>query len=383
MRLGPWGRRPKGESLPRARRGAEEEVEERFDCESCGANLTFEPGSNHTTCAHCGHENSIPEEEDVFEEQDYYETLNRLERLAVHGDQRVVACQSCGAQFTLEPDSHAGACVYCGSDVVTDTGRNRPIKPEALGPFEIDQEAARLALRKWMRRLWFAPSGLAKFARHHDAFSGIYLPFWTFDAKTESRYRGSRGTQRFVPRRMPRIGKPGPDLRSVPRSEIRWRRVTGRILRRFDDVLALAGSNLPMSLVRGLAPWRLGDLVPYREEYLAGFRADAYQIDLPEGYEEAKREMQEIIMHLIREDIGGDLQRIHRVETAFEDVTFKQILLPVWLASYRYKGRFYQVVVNGQTGRVSGDRPYSSMKLVFLGLVIALAVTAGLYFFGR
>ncbi len=358
-------------------------MEERFDCESCGASLTFAPGTSETTCAHCGHQNSIAEEEGVFEEQDYREALANLERLAEHGSQRIVGCQSCGAEFALEPDSHAGACPYCGSDVVTDTGSERPIKPSAIGPFELDQEAARLALRKWLKRLWFSPSGLSDYARRQGALTGIYLPFWTFDAKTDSRYRGARGTMTQVSKRVPRIGKGAKGFKTVMRSKVRWRPVSGRVRWRFDDVLALAGGNLPTARIRGLAPWRLGDLVPYREDYLAGFRSEAYRIDLPEGFEEAKAEMQEVIKHHIRADIGGDVQRISRVDTRYDDITFKQILLPVWLAAYRYRGKSYEVVINGQNGRVSGARPYSAIKIA-LAVALAVSVLVVLFFlFGK
>lgn len=383
MRIGPWGTRPKQEKAARSGIAQDVDIEERFDCESCGANLTFEPGTSHTTCAHCGHMNSISEEQDVFEEQDYREALVTLERLAGQSSQRVVGCQSCGAQFTLEPDSHAGACPYCGSDVVTDTGRDRPIKPAAIGPFELDQEAARQALRKWLKGLWFSPSGLAKFGRRQGALTGIYLPFWTFDARTESRYRGARGTLTHVPRRMPRLGKRRSSLRTVKTAQVRWRPVSGQVRQKFDDVLALAGSNMPMQRVRALAPWRLGDLVPYREDYLAGFRSEAYQVDLPEGFEEAKEAMHEVIKHRIKAQIGGDLQRITRVETGYADITFKQVLLPVWLAAYRYRGKRYEVVINGQNGRVSGERPYSPVKIAFTAGLVLIALIALFLLLGK
>jgi hypothetical protein len=70
-------------------------------------------------------------------------------------------------------------------------------------------------------------------------------------------------------------------------------------------------------------------------------------------------------------DIGGDHQRVHRVETRHEGVTFKHVLLPVWLAAYRYRDRTFRFVVNARTGEVQGERPWSWVK-------IALAVLAGL-----
>ena len=79
----------------------------------------------------------------------------------------------------------------------------------------------------------------------------------------------------------------------------------------------------------------------------------------------------------VKYDIGGDAQRVHSVDTDVKDVTFKHVLLPVWLAAYKYRGQTYRFVVNGRTGRVQGERPYSAWKIAFavtLGLILALGV---------
>lgn len=371
MALGPWGRR---------REEAEEPRELRFDCERCGAGLTFAPGTRQVACAHCGHVNAIPGEERAAgtaapAEIDLRATLARLEAEVAHDSTRIVACRSCGAEFTLEADAHAGACPYCGSDVVTDTGRDRPIKPSALVPFAVDREGARRALRTWLGRRWFAPSDLARYARSGEGLTGLYTPYWTFDAETETRYVGDRGVVVHTARRMPRLGKGGPDLRPMKRSEIRWTRVSGRAARRFDDLLVVASRNLPQDLARALGSWRLQDLVPYREDYLAGFRSEAYQTELAEGFREAQQAMQERIEADVRAAIGGEMQRIRGIETRYGGLTFKHVLLPLWLAGYRYRGKLYQAVVNGQTGEVRGRRPYSPVK-------IGLAVLAGLVALG-
>ena len=81
-----------------------------------------------------------------------------------------------------------------------------------------------------------------------------------------------------------------------------------------------------------------------------------------------------VILRDVRFDIGGDEQRTHEVDTAVSDVTFKHILLPVWLAAYKYRGKSYRFVMNGLTGRVPGERPYLFWEIFFavvFGLLIA------------
>ena len=143
----------------------------------------------------------------------------------------------------------------------------------------------------------------------------------------------------------------------------------------FDDILILAARSLQRKYYDNLEPWDLANLVDYDDRYLSGFQAESYAVSLPAGFEEAKSEMTAPIQAAVRRDIGGDRQRIYSVDTAHHQVTFKHILLPVWLSSYRYKDRLYHVLINARTGEVQGERPWSTWKITFLVLAV-LAVIA-------
>jgi len=195
---------------------------------------------------------------------------------------------------------------------------------------------------------------------------GIYVPYWTFDANTKSAYQGERGTVYYETQTVVQNGK----RQQVKVPRIRWQAVSGRVARFFDDVLVLASTALPKRFTDGLEPWDLAALIPYAPEYLAGFRAEGYSVDLEAGFVEARAHMDAVIARDVRFDIGGDRQQIHDIQTEVRAVTFKHILLPVWLAAYKYRGQTYRFVVNGRNGRVQGERPWSMWK-------IALAVAFG------
>jgi hypothetical protein len=161
-------------------------------------------------------------------------------------------------------------------------------------------------------------------------------------------------------------------------TRIRWTPVSGRVSRFFDDVLVGATNTLPRKITDGLAPWDLQNLEPYREEYLSGFSSQLYQVDLDEGFAQARRIMDGIIRADIARDIGGDAQRIHRLDTQHRNTTFKHLLLPAWSAGFRFKGKAYEFAVNGRTGKVLGDRPYSPWKIGFAA-VLALLLAAGAF----
>ncbi len=228
----------------------------------------------------------------------------------------------------------------------------------------------------WLGRLWFAPNGLKQYARKGRKMDGIYVPYWTYDADTRSQYSGERGTVYYETRRVVRDGK----AVNVQVARVRWRPKRGRVARAFDDVLVLASKSLPKHFTDALAPWDLSHLEPYTPEYLAGFRAEGYAVALEDGFLEARAYMDNVIHRDVRFDIGGDRQRIHQVQTQVSDVTFKHILLPVWVAAYKYRGETYRFVVNGSTGKVQGERPYSNIKIAFaviVGLLLAAAVGYG------
>jgi hypothetical protein len=136
----------------------------------------------------------------------------------------------------------------------------------------------------------------------------------------------------------------------------------------------LASKSLPKRYTDALEPWDLTALEPYTPEYLAGFRAEAYAVPLEDGFAQARAHMDRVIERDVKFDIGGDRQRVHDIDTDLSDLTFKHILLPVWLAAYKYRGKTYRFVVNGRSGRVQGERPYSAFKITFavvLGLMAA------------
>ena len=350
--------------------------EHRFPCDQCGADYRFDPANGTLTCDHCGHTETIgsdPWKGAALKELDFNTaSTDQLPEDEIE-ETRVLSCPNCAAQIEFDPNTPAAECPFCATPIVTGTGINRHIKPRGVLPFSVDERTAHKAMADWLGRLWFAPNGLKQYARKGRRMQGIYVPYWTFDADTKSGYRGERGTVYYETRTVTRDGK------SVQErvTKVRWRAVAGRVARFFDDVLVLASHSLPKNYTDALEPWDLPALEPYQPHYLAGFRAEVYTVALADGYKEARQHMARVIERDVRFDIGGDRQRIHDIDTDVSDVTFKHILLPVWLAAYKYRGTTYRFVINGRTGRVQGERPWSAIKItiaVTLGLLVAAGI---------
>jgi DNA-directed RNA polymerase subunit RPC12/RpoP len=356
-----------------------------YPCPSCGANLVYEPRDGFLTCAHCGHKEAIPQSAAEVEERSFEKYLRirpeQLEQLAANALE--VQCQSCGAKSVFLPPEVAGRCEFCGVQIVAQPRSADPmLAPEGLLPFRVTQQEAGLNLHAWLSSRWFAPSDLKHFAQP-DAIHGIYLPFWTYDTNTITHYTGHRGdyyyeTETYTERDAQ--GNMVTRTRQVQR--IRWSEASGTVSGWFNDVLIPATTSLPSERLNGLEPWDLAELRPYNPAFLSGFKAQRYQVDLAQGFERAQAVIAVEIERDVRSDIGGDQQSIDELSTHYSGITFKHLLLPVYAGAYRFNGRVFQIVVNGRTGEIQGERPYSVWKIALLVLSILLAILILVLLFG-
>jgi DNA-directed RNA polymerase subunit RPC12/RpoP len=350
-----------------------------FPCRQCGANLVFEPGQTCLKCPYCQTENEIAIAAAPIEELDFYAALADRSATQLMQETITVKCVTCGAESSLSPDVTSDRCPFCGSAIVAQGTSSKQIKPKSLLPFYVKREQAMESFRQWIRSLWFAPSELIKYAEA-GGLKGVYLPYWTYDSEADSYYTGERGDNYTDIETYTAYENGRAVTRTRTVTKIRWRPVSGRVQNSFDDVLVLASHSLPQKYIEELEPWDLQNLMPYGDEFLAGFVAESYQVDLEQGFERAKEIMAGTIEQTIRADIGGDHQRIHSVNTTYREITFKHVLLPVWISAYRYREKVYRFMVNARTGEVCGERPYSAWKITFAVLLGLLLVGIIIWF---
>ncbi|RPE72085.1 hypothetical protein EDD53_1228 [Pacificibacter maritimus] len=351
--------------------------EHEFPCATCGADMHFDPEGHQLLCSHCGAVQDLdtsqfkPLRERPFTTSDPDLWAQDDRDIEI---KQVAHCSSCSAQIDFSDTAHAKQCPYCASPIVTDTGAKRSHKPDGVLPFAVKETQARDALGDWLGSRWFAPNGMADFARKGRSMAGIYMPYWTYDAQTASQYSGRRGDHYYVTKRVVVNG----ETRTRRVRKTKWRRVSGHVSRFFDDVLVPASTALPQKHLSGLEPWDLPAIRPYSPDYLAGFNAESYTVNRQDGFDVAQDKMQKVIERDVCFDIGGDRQQIEDLKTQVSQVTFKHVLLPVWSAAYKYRGETFRVLINGQTGRVTGQRPYSRAKVFFAALaaLILLGIVA-------
>jgi DNA-directed RNA polymerase subunit RPC12/RpoP len=346
-------------------------------CVNCGAELTYAPGTTELTCDYCGHTETITPSKNDFEELELKPYLEKMGSQSHTEKITILHCKNCGANQHIEDNYKSLRCIYCGSPlIIEDAVKENWILPGAVLPFQLDQKKAYQIFKKWVDGLWFAPDDLKKAALDPEKTKGLYAPYWTFDAQLYADYSGQRGEYYYVSKT---VGS-GKNRRTVQERRTRWYPASGSVSGFVDDTLIKASKQKTGVIPPKVARWNLKLLKPFDSSYLSGFTTEKYTIPLLEGHNESNKVAEQIADSWARRDIGGDTQRVSSLNMKLSEETFKHILLPIYVSTYRFKGKRYNFFVNGQSGKISGQRPYSFWKIFFMVLAI-IAVIAVLYLF--
>lgn len=344
----------------------EESVEtESIKCVACGSNMVFEPETQMLCCTHCGTKIDFAKNNKA-EELDIRTALEA--GLDWSKDETAVfACENCGAKVVLAKNQTAKSCPFCGTAHVQKSEELIGLKPNALIPFSFGEEKALDLSKAWAKKRFFAPRNFKK-KLSADNVKGIYTPSFTFDSKTVSYYRGRIG------RTHTRTVGSGKNRRT--QTYVVWRDICGTFYQNYDDVLITSGSKFSQRELNKISPYNTNDGKVYEENYLLGFMAYHYDVELTECWQNAKNVMDSDIKRGILSQYVYDKVAYLNVSTTHENVTYKYVMLPVYVGNYTYKNKLFNFYVNGSSGKVYGKTPKSVWKI--LGVVLcSIAVVVG------
>lgn len=351
------------------------EIETQFeDCPSCGSQLVYSAKSKMIQCEHCGYSEETRSEKNNIVELELKKALDRLQHFEPgHMEKYGFQCGNCGARFLIERDDVRIQCGFCASEQVNKTAiEENFVQPLGIIPFYISRPDAEVSYKKWIEKGWFHPNSLKKESKLH-ALHGIYIPFWTFDAHTEAHWSGQAGHYYYVTRRVYVNGK----MQTRRVRKTRWVSRSGTLRHFFDDITVSGSDKIDRKLVDRILPYRLDEAVNFDPRLLLGWESEIYDIEINIAYDMADQIMDFKLRHMCSGQLGGDTQRSLNVRSQKSQQTFKLLVLPLWISSYKYRGKLYHFLINGQTGRVYGKKPLSWWKIALLILLILIFV-AGL-----
>lgn len=336
-------------------------------CPSCGGKLEYSADKHKVVCTYCGNTEDVNEANDLVVELSLKEAVKQVGRIVPEKiGNKVINCGSCGSRYIVESSRPTVRCPFCASKKINlESFEHNIIQPSGIIPLKISRKDGIERFHKWIRKGIWHPRKLKRLANIEN-LHGIYVPFWTFDAQTESEWRGEAGYHYQETQRVHVNGKW--ETRTVTKT--RWVSRRGHLSHFFDDVLVVASQGIQQKHIQKIFPYNLEEVINFDAKLMLGWEAEIYSIELDQGYRKADHIMDQQLYNLCAAELGGDTQRNLRVNTQKFNQTFKHIILPVWLCSYRYNDKVYQFLINGQTGRVGGKKPLSYIKIGFAILMV-------------
>ena len=339
-------------------------------CPTCGGNIVFDPEAQQFRCASCGSIQKVTPGKETVEEYDFSEYRAREGHRMLENGESAMRCDVCGAEFFLPSAGTAAVCPMCGSPQIKPETEHNGIPVEGVVPFAIDRYEAQKRFGEWIRKRWFAPGSLKKtFAEGN--LVGMYVPFWTYDAKVTGEYCG-RGGRTYT--RTDREGK--------TETCTEWYPTAGVVRADYDDIQVCASKTASGNLIQKVLPYNtVGNTQPYHPQYLAGYQAECYTVDGIEGFNVARKMIESDLHSLAKNDIlnhGYDDAQVTGMNTHYDEVRYKHVLVPLWKAQYGYAGKTYHYMINGENGRVSAQYPKSVAKIILVILLVLALIFGGL-----
>ena len=330
-----------------------------FKCEGCGANMVFNPETQTLYCEHCG--KTVAFDKKAAQELDISQGFGK-DRLWESGSVSLFRCDNCGAELVLSDGEIAKVCPFCGTAHVEKTEELAGLKPNALLEFKFKPEKAAEMATEWAKKRFFAPRKFKKNINTEN-LRGVYMPSFTFDSSTTSIYKGRIGIEHT------RTVGSGKDRRTIV--EVEWKNISGTVFNNFDDILITASDRLDQKKLNKISPFDTNSSKDYDEKFALGYIMYRHDNELTDCWNSAKSIMDERIRRGILSRYSYDRLDYLNVSTTHEHVTYKYVMLPVYVGNYGYAGKTYNFFVNGSNGKVYGKTPKSVFKVagaVLLGL---------------
>ena len=338
------------------------------DCPQCGATLVYEPETHGLYCQYCDYreEIKVKTEGKVMEKPLDLDTFEASSNFEWGKNKKLIVCESCGAEAVYDELEASNVCPFCGANHVMESDLKGAIPPDGVVPFKIGQKEAAERFKAWMGSKFFAPTEAKKHAEP-EAFFGIYLPYWSFDSDTVTHYRGMYGRNRIVK---------GPDGKTQTRTD--WYPCSGSFSCFIDDELVPATTKHNKNILKSVEPFDTNNCKPYKPEYLSGFVAERYSTGLAEGWGIGQNQIKD----QLRAQVGDHIMRKHYADTysiqhmdvSYSNIYYKQVVLPLWQSTFKFGGKEYHFMVNGESGKVGGESPISVLKVIIVIAIIAVII---------
>jgi len=277
---------------------------------------------------------------------------------------RAYSCPSCGAELICDETTAATSCPYCGNPTVIQGQFSGILKPDYILPFKLSKEDAIKALKKHYLKKPLLPSNFSK-ANHLEEIKGVYVPFWMYDGKAD-------GSVQFHAVKVHVYTSGDYEITETSHYDVSRK---GSIA--FEKIPVDASSKMPDDYMDSIEPYDYSDLKPFSTAYLPGFLADKYDVSVEESRERADIRCAGSLVNALRDTVKGYTscdETDRNIKLTRGKVHYA--LLPVWILNTKWDGKDFLFTMNGQTGKIVGNLPVSTKRLIGLFVAIAAPLVA-------
>ena len=342
-------------------------------CKNCGSNVKFDPKTQALVCPNCDSRFDFDKKQEEIKheigEGKLKDDDNKHDSWA--SEMKVVKCETCGAEIMLSGLEMSKSCPYCGSDYVAEQSFLPGLKPDVVVPFMFNESDAGDYFVKGMKKKFFAPTALKK-KLPSNKIHGIYVPTFTFDAESETKYDGvlikkehhtdSKGRSYTTTKRFP---------------------ISGTQLCTHSNYVEETSTKITGKQMTDILPYKFEESYVYDSNFVRGYSVEHYEDRLTDCYEHAKEGMKKAIRKIILNKYDYTDVDYLNMNVKFSNELYSYRMLPIYSFEFEWKKNKYMVLMNGQTGKVGGGYPKSALKIFFtvLGIVALVALIIFLFVF--
>ncbi|GAB4448586.1 MAG: hypothetical protein Fur0028_03680 [Bacteroidales bacterium] len=335
-------------------------------CKQCGGQVDYIPGSLLLKCTHCSSEEKIEVKLDSIPLHHFDD--NEVTKSSIN----ILKCPTCGAEFR-QSNIAIDQCPYCTTIVVNESIINKTeVGFDGIIPFKISKYDAIEKIKKWRKKRCLSPNDFKKYIYQLDFLKGIYVPYWLIYTKTHVNYKGKCGQE------------------SLTSKKTRWTGENGELTTRLENLALLGTTSIPKQIMDKTMPdfgevvaepwdnrWDFNQLLPFNDSFCFGFSSEMPQIEaikvINNNESKIKYELEQKVIQKI-EKSGCDMGMVNNLSYKHLELDYRLVLLPVWISAFKFKNRVYQILVNGQSGEVIGERPVSRFKVAIMWILIFILI---------
>ena len=332
-----------------------------YQCPNCGAGLLFDADKQAFTCEFCLSEFKEEELEGTDSAEKAREAEANAEEFCEHMNEYL--CQSCGAEIVTDENSVATFCPFCHNPVILVGKLSGQMRPDKIIPFKYDREAAEEMFLKAVKKKWFLPRNFFS-ADQREKITGIYYPFWVTDADTDC-YAEANATK----------------VRTWTMGNYRYTETSRFLVKRqgeihFEDIVSSALSEADKAMLEGVLPYPSDSLQEFSMPYLLGFQAKKRDIDRDALTPEVRAKMDNYAETLLKNSMnmgmGYATINVNEKNVKVLKSHWEYSLMPIWIMIYKGKDRNYTYAMNGYTGKIYGEYPYSRLKVFLTAGIVGI-----------